>query len=219
MKETERALRRLVFEMAHQMEVILKHIEREQSAVLVRRKADEFAQTLYREDFEPAIQALEDEGMETSFEHTGGNVYVLYVYPTNSTSIRVGITPWEGNEADTWLVCGYQSDDDEGTTFMKEAVPLNDLYQVVNTIAERLTQDFSEDVSFEIPGSFYAEFTNGTPRFKFIPHAGYAGYFGPEAINANTGELLDGSLRDSFWERVSDQINQTSGKFTGTWET
>jgi hypothetical protein len=213
--EHERALRRLVFEMARQMVTILNHIEREQSAVLVRRKADEFAESLYREDFEPAIQALEDEGMETSFEHTGGNVYVLYVYPTNSTSIRVGITPDEDRDG-LWLVCGYESVDDEGTLIMEQAVPFSELYRTVYDMCEKLTQAFSKDVTFEIPGSFYAEFVNGTPRFKFIPHAGYAGYFGPDAFNADTAEPLDEALEDSFWERVGGLIK--NGTFTGTWE-
>lgn len=219
-KHQEQALRTLVYSMAHQLELLLKASEREKGAEIVRYGLDALAEAMEREDFEPAISVLEIQGLEPLFEHTGGNVYVLYHYPSNSIDLRVGISPWESDdpfEAGTWLVCGYADEDDDGQTFMEQAVPTSDLYRIVTMIGEKLMANQPTTGStYEIPGRFYVKFVDGKPEFRWVPHAGDAGYFGAEAINADTGEIVPEDMLKSFWSAVSAGLDED--EFQAYWE-
>lgn len=207
-------LERLVFRVADAVLTLLRNAEFPETAHSLAKVKEAYIDSRIKEPFEPAILALEDEGLEAVLEHTGGGIYVLYHYPTNSTSIRVGVTPWDGPEGG-WLVCGYESDDDEGTTFMETGVSLVDLYAVVVDIGERI---MTGGQHYRIPGEFYVKMDLNGPKveFAFLPSAGSAGYFGPHAIDFETGNALPESLEEAFWDRLSWAIRD--GKTTVTWE-
>lgn len=77
-----------------------------------------------------------------------------------------------------------------------------------------------EESRVEIPGQLTAVYRGGViTEWTFIPSAGYAGYFGPAAINtADDDELEIEAVDGPFWKAIQTHLAHLDSKFTVRWE-
>lgn len=68
--------------------------------------------------------------------------------------------------------------------------------------------DADEVRTVNIPGTFAAVIGHDGVAFTFTPHGSAAGYFGPDGIDADTGETVDAYSADGsvhpVWQAIQD---------------
>jgi hypothetical protein len=201
---------RLVMRMAERVEDIdtriIDGVQEAINSLTDQSTADEFAPATAR--LSVAFGAD-----KVSLAHTGGGIYVLYFMPEGEGQYpAVGITP--SPEGDGWFVLGYKTYDDDSAQFLKDNVPTEDLHAVVARIYADVIAANNQPVDYIIPGQFR---WNGE-RFLFIPSAGYAGYFGPEFIEVETGNKLRGPDAAEIWVAIANRIQSEGGTPSIEWE-
>ncbi len=175
------------------------------------------------DDFKRAIARLDEAEITNSLEHTGGGIFVLYhrwegPWKDEESTPHVGITVSESDQSGQYfLVVGYAHYEDNGS-IIKDMVSLGELPAVVQECVEYVSL-WSR--TWVIPGrvTVKQEDLEDGPQltFTFQPHAGDAGYFGPEASDVESGDMLDENDSERFWNLIGNYIEPDTSEITMFW--